>query len=110
DQLAQILQVDVSGHELGEGIDHGDDGFLEVFILHAGGAPEGAGAGHVATGGGGAGTVLGHGNLNWPRAGKPARIPKSALRPKSAARGLSTPPSAPWDNACSTAAAETHSA
>jgi hypothetical protein len=37
-----------AGHELGEGVHHGDDGLVEVAILHAGGAPQGTCAGHVA--------------------------------------------------------------
>ncbi len=61
-QLAHVLQMHMARHELGEGIDHGDDGLAEVAVLHAGGAPQGAGAGHVAAVGGGAGTVGGHGN------------------------------------------------
>lgn len=64
DQLAEVLQVHVAGHELGEGVGDGDDRLVEVSILHAGGAPQGAGAGHVAAGGGGAGTVFGHGWRN----------------------------------------------
>ncbi len=52
DQLAQILQVNVARHELGEGVGDGDDRLLEVFVLHAGSAPQGAGAGHVAAEGG----------------------------------------------------------
>ncbi len=59
--LAQILEVHMAGHELGEGVHHGDDGLAEIAILHAGGAPQGAGAGHVAAVGRGAGTVVGHG-------------------------------------------------
>ena len=59
-QLAQVLQVHVAGHELGEGVDNGDDRLAEVAVLHAGGAPQGAGAGHVAAVGGGAGTIGGH--------------------------------------------------
>src|SRR5690606_36452975 len=62
-QLAQILQVHVSGHELGEGVGDGDDRLAEITVFHAGGAPQGAGPGHVAAVGGGAGAVLGHGNL-----------------------------------------------
>jgi len=34
---------------------------VEVAVGHAGGAPQGAGAGHVAAGGGGAGAVFRHG-------------------------------------------------
>ena len=61
DQLAEILQVDVAGHELGEGIDHRDDRLAEVAVLHAGGAPKSARAGHVAAVRGGAGAQSGHG-------------------------------------------------
>ena len=53
-QLAEVLQVDVAGHELGEGVGDGDDRLAEVGVGHAGGAPQGAGAGHVAAVGGGA--------------------------------------------------------
>ena len=54
DQLAEILQVHVAGHELRERIHHRDDRLAEIAVLHAGGAPEPAGAGHVAAMGGGA--------------------------------------------------------
>ena len=54
------LQVHVAGHELGEGVGDGDDRLLEVFVLHPGGAPEGAGAGHVVAVGGGFRAVIGH--------------------------------------------------
>jgi hypothetical protein len=64
DQLAQILQMHVAGHELGEAVGDGDDRLAEVAVLHAGGAPQRARAGHVATVGGGAGTVVGHGLLS----------------------------------------------
>jgi hypothetical protein len=60
-QLAEVLQMNVTRHELGEGIDHRDDRLAEVAVLHAGGAPEAARAGHVAAMGGGAGTIGGHG-------------------------------------------------
>ena len=61
DQLAQVLQVHVAGHELGEAVRDGDDRLLEVTVLHAGGTPQGTGTGHVAAGGGGTGTILRHG-------------------------------------------------
>ena len=48
DQLAEILQVHVAGHELGEGIGDGDDRLAEIAVLHAGCAPKAARAGHVA--------------------------------------------------------------
>ena len=37
--LAQILEVHMARHELGEGVDDGDDRLAEILILHAGGAP-----------------------------------------------------------------------
>ena len=61
DELAEVLEVDVAGHELGEGIDHRDDRLAEVAVLHAGGAPKAARAGHVAAVRGGAGAQSGHG-------------------------------------------------
>ena len=48
DQLAEVLQVHMAGHELGEGIGDGDDRLAEIAVLHAGCAPKAAGAGHVA--------------------------------------------------------------
>ena len=59
-QLAEILEVHVTGHELGKGVDHGDDGLAEILIGHAGGAPEGAGPGHVTSVGGGGGSQFRH--------------------------------------------------
>ena len=53
DQLAHVLQMHVAGHELGEGVGDGNNWLFEVFILHPGGAPQGASAGHVAAVGGG---------------------------------------------------------
>ena len=53
-QLPHVLQMHMARHELGEGIHHGDDRLAEVAILHAGGAPQRAGAGHVAAVGGSA--------------------------------------------------------
>ena len=60
-QLAQILEVDMARHELGEGVHDRDDRLAEVGILHARGPPEAAGAGHVAAMGGGARTIGWHG-------------------------------------------------
>ena len=60
-QLAEVLQMDVARHELGEGIGDGDDRLAEIPFLHAGRAPETAGAGHVAAMCGGAGAIGGHG-------------------------------------------------
>ena len=47
-QLPEVLEMHVAGHELGEGIGDGDDRLAEIAVLHAGRAPEAAGAGHVA--------------------------------------------------------------
>ena len=58
--LAEILQMHMARHELGEGVDHRDDRLAEIAVLHAGGAPEAARARHVAAVGGGAGTICGH--------------------------------------------------
>ena len=60
DELAEVLQMDMAGHELGEGVDDGDDRLAEIAVLHAGRAPQAAGAGHVAAMGGGAGAIGGH--------------------------------------------------
>ncbi len=48
DELAKVLEVHVTRHELGEGIDHGDDRLAEIGVLHARGAPQAARARHVA--------------------------------------------------------------
>src|SRR5690606_15928878 len=56
----EVLQVHVAGHELGEGIDDGDDRLAEIAVLHAGGAPEAAGTGHVAAVGRGTRAIAGH--------------------------------------------------
>ena len=52
DALAHVVQVHVAGHELGERIGDGDDRLLEIFLLHAGCAPQRAGSGHTASLGG----------------------------------------------------------
>ena len=57
DQLPHVFEVDVTGDELGKAIDHGNDGFAEVAVFHAGRPPQSAGAGHIPSGGRGAGTV-----------------------------------------------------
>ena len=62
-QLAHVLQVHVPGYELGKGVGDGNNRFTEVPVLHARGAPQGTGAGHVTAMGGGAGAILRHGNL-----------------------------------------------
>ncbi len=66
DQLAEILQMDMAGHELRERIHHRNDRLAEIAILHARRAPKAAGAGHVAAMGGGAGAI---GRHCYPRIG-----------------------------------------
>ena len=46
--MPEVAQVDVARYELGEAVGDGDDRLAEVAVGHAGGAPEGARAGHVA--------------------------------------------------------------
>jgi hypothetical protein len=46
-KLSEVLKVHVAGNELREGIGDGDDGFAEFCVLHARGAPQPSGAGHV---------------------------------------------------------------
>ena len=48
-ELAQVLQVDVAGNKLGEGVGDGDDGLAEIAVLHSGGAPQRARSGHIAS-------------------------------------------------------------
>lgn len=48
DHLAQIFQVDVSGDELGERVDDGNNRFAEIAILHAGRAPKATRTRHIA--------------------------------------------------------------
>ena len=59
-QLPKVLEMHVAGHELGEGIGDGDDRLAEIAVLHAGCAPEAAGAGHVAAMGRSAGAIGRH--------------------------------------------------
>ena len=60
-QLAHVLEVDVAGYELGKGVGNGDDRLFKVGIFHPRGAPQSAGAGHVAAVGGGFRTIVRHG-------------------------------------------------
>ena len=62
-QLTEVFEVHVARHELGEGVGNGDDRLLEVVIFHPGGAPQCAGAGHVAAVGGCFRAVIWHGAL-----------------------------------------------
>ncbi len=63
DELAEILQVDVAGHELRERVDHRNDRLAEIAILHARGAPKAARTGHVAAMGRGSRTISRHGSF-----------------------------------------------
>ena len=60
DQLAEVLEVHVAGHELGEGIGDRDDRLAKIAVLHAGCAPKAARAGHVTAMGGSAGAIRRH--------------------------------------------------
>ena len=67
DELAEILEVDVAGHELREGVDDRDDRLAEIAILHAGRAPKAARPGHVAAMGGRARAIFRHGPVSSAR-------------------------------------------
>ena len=60
DDTPEFAQVHMAGHKLREAVGDGDDGFVKIAVAHAGGAPQGAGACHVAARRRGAGAVLGH--------------------------------------------------
>ena len=47
DQLAGLVQMRMPGHELGEGIDNGNDRLADLLRLHSGSTPQGAGSGHA---------------------------------------------------------------
>ena len=49
DVFAYFVQMYVSGHKLGVGVHHGDDGLAEVLFLDSRRAPQRARAGHVPT-------------------------------------------------------------
>ena len=57
---ADVAQSDVAGHELGEAVRDGDNRLAEVFVGESGGAPQGAGTGHIAAICGRAGSQLRH--------------------------------------------------
>jgi len=65
DELAQVFEVNVAGHELREGVDDGNDGLVKVAVFHAGGTPERARTGHVAASSGSLGAVNRHGKPSW---------------------------------------------
>ena len=52
DDLSDVFQVDVPRDELRVGVRDGDDGFAEVVVFHASGAPQGAGTCSVTANGG----------------------------------------------------------
>src|SRR5699024_9924681 len=56
DDVTDVLQVHVPGHELGVGVDDRHDRLAELVLLGAGGPPQGAGSGSVAADGGDFGT------------------------------------------------------
>ncbi len=60
-QLTHIFQMNMPRHKLGKRIGDGDDRLAKIAVFHAGGAPQCAGAGHVAAMGGGFGAIVGHG-------------------------------------------------
>ncbi len=60
DELAEILEMHMSRHELRERVHHRDDRLAEIAVLHAGGAPKATGAGHVAAMSGCAGAIGWH--------------------------------------------------
>ena len=102
-QLAEVLQMDMAGHELGEGIDDGDDRLAEIPVLHAGGAPQAARAGHVAAVGGRARAIGGHGlilaGFRVFRVSTFARGVRSAFRPELAGRRWRRKASVGWAKA-----------
>ena len=74
DEIAHVLEVHVTGHELGVGVRDRDDGLAEVVVAHAGGAPEGAGSGGVAAVGGDAGTKGRHVGLSSRSGSRPGPL------------------------------------
>ncbi len=59
-QLAQIAQMNVSRHELGERVNDGDNRFAEIRVSHSCCAPQGTGTGHITAMSSSGGTVLRH--------------------------------------------------
>ena len=59
-ELAEVLEMDVARHELGETVDDRDDRLAEIAVLHSRGAPQAPGAGHVAAMGRRTGSIGGH--------------------------------------------------
>ena len=53
DQLSHILEVNVTGYKLGEGIGNRDNRLFKIFVFHPCGAPESTCASHIASSGGG---------------------------------------------------------
>src|SRR4051794_15590733 len=80
DELAEVLEMDVARHELGEGVAARDDRLAEVSVFQAGRAPEAARARHVAAVCGGAGAIGWHGDFR-PGWGRPGGKFESRLRP-----------------------------
>ncbi len=61
DQLAEVFEVNVAGHKLGEGVCDRNDRLAKVTIFHACRAPEATCASHITAMGAGSGTICGHG-------------------------------------------------
>ena len=59
-QFTEVAQVNVARHELGKRVYDSNNRFTEVIIGHPGGAPQCAGARHIAAVSGGGGTVFRH--------------------------------------------------
>jgi hypothetical protein len=47
-ELAEILEMDMARHELRKGVAHRDNRLAKIAVFHSRGAPEAAGASHVA--------------------------------------------------------------
>ena len=89
DEPTHVLEVDVTRDELGEAVGDGDDRLAEVVVGHPGGPPQGAGAGHRPTVGGGPRPQLRHAPV-WHR--RPRRIRRRTRRPRSHERGTAHAP------------------
>jgi hypothetical protein len=49
DLLTNVMQMDMTGHKLGERIRDGNNGLAKVLGFHAGSSPQGPGSGHPST-------------------------------------------------------------
>ena len=87
-QLAQVVQVDMAGTNWVKLLAMAMMGLPKSASFHAGGAPQRAGAGHIAAVGGGAGTVCGHSGNPVADAAKGILCGGLADRARAASRGL----------------------